>query len=76
MAKKKDKPQAIVTGAGSGIGKATALRFHEAGYSVCCLDINLGGARETLQEINNDGIALKLDEPNSKSLIKAPSCHK
>ena len=61
MAKKKDKPQTIVTGAGSGIGKATALRFHEAGYSVCCLDINLGGARETLQEINNDGIALKLD---------------
>ena len=61
MAKKKDKPQTIVTGAGSGIGKATALRFHEAGYSVCCLDINLIGARETLQEINNDGMALKLD---------------
>jgi NAD(P)-dependent dehydrogenase (short-subunit alcohol dehydrogenase family) len=40
---------AIVTGAGSGIGKASALGLANGGASVLCLDI--AGAEETAQEI-------------------------
>ena len=49
---------AIVTGAGSGIGKATALRFANEGATVACVDIN--GVHETVHEIqqqNKEAIA-------------------
>src|SRR6478672_11446053 len=36
----------IVTGAGSGIGRATAIRFAEEGARVTCVDV----ARETVEE--------------------------
>ena len=38
---------AIVTGAASGIGRATALLFAERGYAVAAADWNGDGARET-----------------------------
>ena len=38
---------AIVTGAASGIGRATALLFDERGYAVTAADWNAAGARET-----------------------------
>lgn len=34
-----DKPKVLVTGAASGIGRATALRFANEGYDVCLNDI-------------------------------------
>ena len=37
----------MVTGAGSGIGEATALRFGQEGASVACLDLNLETAEKT-----------------------------
>ena len=37
---------AIVTGAASGIGRATALLFHERGYTVAAADWNGAGVRE------------------------------
>ena len=42
---------ALVTGAASGIGRATALRFATDGASVFCADINEDGATEVAQEI-------------------------
>lgn len=37
----------IVTGAGSGIGRATAIHFAERGARVVIADINVAGAEET-----------------------------
>ncbi|MFT4569745.1 MAG: meso-butanediol dehydrogenase/(S,S)-butanediol dehydrogenase/diacetyl reductase [Hyphomicrobiaceae bacterium] len=46
---------AIVTGAGSGIGKACALRFASEGARVVLADINGEAAREAATEIGLDG---------------------
>jgi NAD(P)-dependent dehydrogenase (short-subunit alcohol dehydrogenase family) len=46
---------AIITGAGSGIGQATALLFAEAGANVVIPDLNLKGATETTDQIRKMG---------------------
>jgi NAD(P)-dependent dehydrogenase (short-subunit alcohol dehydrogenase family) len=54
----------LVTGAGSGIGKATALAFAKEGATVIVADVNLNAAEEVAVMINKDGvkaIALKVD---------------
>ncbi|GAB3956071.1 SDR family NAD(P)-dependent oxidoreductase [Streptomyces sparsus] len=45
----------IVTGAGAGIGRATALRFAQEGARVLVADLNGTSAAETLQEIEDNG---------------------
>ncbi|PAK28025.1 3-ketoacyl-ACP reductase [Streptomyces sp. alain-838] len=45
----------VVTGAGAGIGRATALRFAREGARVVVADLNEESAKETLKEIENDG---------------------
>jgi NAD(P)-dependent dehydrogenase (short-subunit alcohol dehydrogenase family) len=47
--------KAIVTGAGSGVGRASALRFAEEGAAVLCLDIDLDGVKETVAAIESAG---------------------
>jgi NAD(P)-dependent dehydrogenase (short-subunit alcohol dehydrogenase family) len=42
---------ALVTGAASGIGRATAQTLAEHGASVICADLNCAGAQETAQRI-------------------------
>ena len=49
---------AIVTGAGSGIGRATAIRLGSEGAAVGCLDLDGGAAAETAATINAAGRAI------------------
>ena len=42
---------ALITGAGSGIGKATALRFGREGASVLAIDLDMATAQKTADEI-------------------------
>ncbi|MFJ3212580.1 SDR family NAD(P)-dependent oxidoreductase [Streptomyces flaveolus] len=45
----------VVTGAGSGIGRAAALRFAQEGAKVLVADLNAEGAKETVAEIEKAG---------------------
>ena len=47
--------RAIVTGAGSGIGRASALRFAEEGARVLAVDLAEEGAKETVSQIGRAG---------------------
>lgn len=42
-----ERPGAVVTGAGSGIGRALALTLSQRGYRVVCADIDLQAAERT-----------------------------
>lgn len=45
----------IVTGAGSGIGRASAIRLAEEGALVTCVDVNEHGLAETVEAIGATG---------------------
>ena len=45
----------IITGAGSGLGRATAQRFAAEGGQIAALDVALDGAQETVAEITEAG---------------------
>jgi 3-oxoacyl-[acyl-carrier protein] reductase len=66
----------IITGAGSGIGKETALLFAKEGARVIVADVNEKGGNETVAEIKGigrEGFFVKLDVTNreqSKQMVK------
>ncbi len=54
----------IITGAGSGIGRAAALIFARERANVVCADVNDSGARQTAEQVTAQGgkaLALKTD---------------
>jgi NAD(P)-dependent dehydrogenase (short-subunit alcohol dehydrogenase family) len=46
---------AVITGAGSGVGRATTLRFAEEGARVLCADVNLESVKETVRLVEAQG---------------------
>lgn len=68
---------ALVTGAGSGIGRASALEFASRGASVMVADYHLEGAEETVRLLTaagGRGAAVRVDvsdEASVKAMVKA-----
>lgn len=65
MQRRHEGKVAFVTGAGSGIGRATALRLAGEGANVACVDLNPDSAQETVELIaaaeGGGGLALAAD---------------
>ena len=60
---------AIVTGAASGLGAATAQLLIEAGAKVALLDVNIDAARDVAAKIG--GLAVRCDVTESDSAVEA-----
>lgn len=59
-----DRPVAAVTGAGDGIGWATATAFARSGHAVCLIDIDATKAAERARELGSGHLALGCDVAN------------
>lgn len=61
---------AVVTGAGSGIGRATAKRFALEGARVFIAEVNADHAHQVASEIGERAIAVPIDVVNKKDVAR------
>lgn len=62
---------AIVTGAGSGLGRATALRLASEGARVACLDVATEAAQQTARDIGATSRPYQVDVSDPASVRQA-----
>ena len=69
-----DGKVALVTGAGSGIGRAAASRLAKGGAKIACLDLDDGDLKSIVAEIEDAGseaLPLRADTADSQQMIAA-----
>ena len=57
----------LVTGAGSGIGRATSILFQNEGAKICASDISVSSLDETMDSLKNTAIRIINDVSNEES---------
>ncbi|QLG50931.1 SDR family NAD(P)-dependent oxidoreductase [Natrinema halophilum] len=65
---------AFITGAGSGLGREAAKLFAKEGATIVAADIDIEGAEETIEQVENagrDGTALELDVQDADAVHAA-----
>jgi 3-oxoacyl-[acyl-carrier protein] reductase len=63
----------IITGSGSGIGHATAVKFAQEGAKVAVCDINEQSAKDVAREITDSGgeaLAFRIDVTDKESIAR------
>jgi len=64
-----DRPIAVVTGAGSGIGRATAMALGHRGLAVCCVGRRLAPLEETAGRLGGLGQAVAADVATEEGVV-------
>lgn len=66
-----DQRRAVVVGAGSGIGRESAIALAAHGATVTCADRDLDAAARTVSDVGDDAAAYRLDVLDAQAVRKA-----
>src|SRR5260370_973108 len=73
MGNRLDAKVCLITGAGSGIGQASARLFAQEGARVVVADIDFDSARETVAGIGDTAVAQLVDVPSPRAPVALPT---